>query len=72
MVFDEGIVDVMERMKVYGKLIVFVVLGGDYLYKMVRNIELKGILVYEMVEDGVDVVYVFVKYGEWLRENGRV
>lgn len=71
MVFDEGIVDVMERMKVYGKLIVFVVLGGDYLYKMVRNIELKGILVYEMVEDGVDVVYVFVKYGEWLRENGR-
>ncbi len=69
---DEGIVDAMERMKVYGKPIVFVAPGGDYPHKMARNIELKGIPVYETVEDGVDAVYALVKYGEWLRENGRL
>ncbi len=39
---------------------------------MARNIELKGIPVYETVEDGVDAVYALVKYGEWLRENGKL
>ena len=69
---DEGIVEAMERMKAYGKPIVFVAPGGDYPHKMARNIELKGIPVYETVEDGVDAVYALVRYGEWLRENGRL
>ncbi len=69
---DEGIVDSMERMMAYGKPIVFVAPGGDYPHKMARNIELKGIPVYETTEDAVDAVYALVKYGEWLRENGRL
>ncbi|NJF25763.1 acetate--CoA ligase family protein [Thermococcus sp. Bubb.Bath] len=69
---DEGIVDAMERMKAYGKPIVFVAPGGDYPHKMARNIELKGIPVYETTEDAVDAVYALVKYGEWLRENGEL
>ncbi len=69
---DEGIVEAMERMKAYGKPIVFVAPGGDYPHKMARNIELKGVPVYETVEDGVDAVYALVRYGEWLRENGEL
>jgi len=69
---DEGIVEAMARMGEYGKPIVFVAPGGDYPHKMARNIELKGVPVYETVEDGVDAVYALVKYGEWLRENGKL
>nr|WP_297070140.1 acetate--CoA ligase family protein [Thermococcus sp.] len=69
---DEGIVAAMERMKAYGKPIVFVAPGGAYPHKMARNIELKGVPVYETVEDGVDAVYALVRYGEWLRENGKL
>ncbi|WP_457742546.1 acetate--CoA ligase family protein [Thermococcus sp.] len=69
---DEGIIDAMERMKAYGKPIVFVAPGGDYPHKMARNIEQKGIPVYETTEDAVDAVYALVKYGEWLRENGKL
>ncbi|WP_457752494.1 acetate--CoA ligase family protein [Thermococcus sp.] len=69
---DEGIVEAMARMKAYGKPIVFVAPGGDYPHKMARNIELKGVPVYETVEDGVDAVYALVRYGEWLKENGRL
>ena len=69
---DEGIVDAMERMKAYGKPIVFVAPGGDYPHKMARNIEQKGIPVYETTEDAVDAVYALVKYGEWLGENGKL
>ncbi len=69
---DEGIVDAMERMKAYGKPIVFVAPGGDYPHKMARNIEQKGIPVYETTEDAVDAVYALVKYGEWLKENGEL
>ncbi|WP_297488650.1 acetate--CoA ligase family protein [Thermococcus sp.] len=69
---DEDIVEAIAKMKAYGKPIVFVAPGGDYPHKMARNIELKGIPVYETVEDGVDAVYALVKYGEWLGENGRI
>ena len=69
---DEGIVDAMERMKAYGKPIVFVAPGGDYPHKMARNIEQKGIPVYETTEDAVDAVYALVNYGEWLKENGEL
>ncbi len=69
---DEGIVDAMERMKAYGKPIVFVAPGGDYPHKMARNIEQKGIPVYETTEDAVDAVYALVKYGEWLKENSEI
>ena len=69
---DEGIIDAMEKMKAYGKPIVFIAPGGDYPHKMARNIEMKGIPVYETTEDAVDAVYALVKYGEWLRENGRL
>ena len=69
---DEGIVAAMERMKAYGKPMVFVAPGGAYPHKMARNIELKGVPVYETVEDGVDAVYALVRYGEWLRENGKL
>ena len=69
---DEGIVAAMERMKAYGKPIVFVAPGGAYPHKMARNIELKGVPVYETVEDGVDAVYALVRYGEWLKENGKL
>ncbi|NJD98702.1 CoA-binding protein [Thermococcus sp. LS1] len=69
---DEGIVDAVAKMQEYGKPIIFVAPGGDYPHRMARNIELKGVPVYETVEDGVDAVYALVKYGEWLRENGRL
>ena len=69
---DEGIIDAVERMKAYGKPIVFVAPGGDFPHKMARNIEQKGIPVYETTEDAVDAVYALVKYGEWLRENGKL
>ena len=69
---DEGIIDAMEKMEAYGKPIVFIAPGGDYPHKMARNIEMKGIPVYETTEDAVDAVYALVKYGEWLRENGRL
>ncbi|ACJ17155.1 archaeal succinyl-CoA synthetase (NDP forming), large subunit [Thermococcus onnurineus NA1] len=69
---DEGIVDAVAKMQEYGKPIVFVAPGGDYPHKMARNIELKGVPVYETVEDGVDAVYALVRYGEWLRENGKL
>ncbi|GAB6136567.1 acetate--CoA ligase family protein [Thermococcus prieurii] len=69
---DEGIIDAVERMKAYGKPIVFVAPGGDFPHKMARNIEGKGIPVYETTEDAVDAVYALVKYGEWLRENGEL
>ena len=69
---DEGIVSAMERMKAYGKPIVFIAPGGDYPHKMARNIEQRGIPVYETTEDAVDAVYALVKYGEWLRENGKL
>ncbi|WP_297514893.1 CoA-binding protein, partial [Thermococcus sp.] len=54
---DEGIIDAVERMKAYGKPIVFVAPGGDFPHKMARNIEQKGIPVYETTEDAVDAVY---------------
>ncbi|NJE79672.1 CoA-binding protein, partial [Thermococcus sp. GR4] len=38
---DEGIIDAVERMKAYGKPIVFVAPGGDFPHKMARNIEQK-------------------------------
>jgi len=66
---DEGIIDAVDRMKAYGKPIVFVAPGGDFPHKMARNIEQRGIPVYETTEDAVDAVYALVKYGEWLREN---
>lgn len=72
---DEGIVEAVAKMGgEYGKSIVFVAPpGGDYPHKMARNIELRGgVPVYETVEDGVDAVYALVKYGEWLRENGKL
>ncbi|WP_297463934.1 CoA-binding protein [Thermococcus sp.] len=69
---DEGIIDVVDRMKAYGKPIVFVAPGGDYPHKMARNIEQRGIPVYETTEDAVDAVYALVKYGEWLKENGEL
>ncbi|WP_456421527.1 acetate--CoA ligase family protein [Thermococcus sp.] len=69
---DEGIIGAMERMKAYGKPIVFVAPGGDYPHKMARNIEGKGIPVYETTEDAVDAVYALVKYGQWLKENGKL
>lgn len=69
---DEGIVDAVAKMQEYGKPIVFVAPGGDYPHKMARNIEQKGVPVYETVEDGVDAVYALVRYGEWLRENGKL
>jgi len=69
---DEGIIDAMERMKAYGKPIVFVAPGGDFPHKMARNIELRGIPVYETTEDAVDAVYALVKYGQWLKENGKL
>ncbi|MEO2151133.1 MAG: CoA-binding protein [Thermococcus sp.] len=69
---DEGIIDAVERMKAYGKPMVFVAPGGDFPHKMARNIEQKGIPVYETTEDAVDAVYALVKYGEWLRENGEL
>ncbi|WP_099209422.1 acetate--CoA ligase family protein [Thermococcus henrietii] len=69
---DEGIIDAVERMKAYGKPIVFVAPGGDFPHKMARNIEGKGIPVYETTEDAVDAVYALVRYGEWLRENGKL
>ena len=69
---DEGIVDAIERMKAYGKPIVFVAPGGDYPHKMARNIEQKDIPVYETTEDAVDAVYALVNYGEWLKENGKL
>ncbi|WP_297551941.1 CoA-binding protein [Thermococcus sp.] len=69
---DEGIIDAVERMKAYGKPIVFVAPGGDFPHKMARNIEQKGIPVYETTEDAVDAVYALVKYGEWLKDNGRL
>ncbi|WP_297417917.1 CoA-binding protein [Thermococcus sp.] len=69
---DEGIVSAMERMKAYGKPIVFIAPGGDYPHKMARNIEQRGIPVYETTEDAVDAVYALVKYGEWLKENGKL
>nr|WP_206205673.1 acetate--CoA ligase family protein [Thermococcus sp. CX2] len=69
---DEGIVDAVARMQEYGKPIIFVAPGGDYPHRMARNIEQKGVPVYETVEDGVDAVYALVRYGEWLRENGRL
>ena len=69
---DEGIVDVMERVQEYGKPIVFVAPGGDYPERMARRIEEKGVPVYETVGDGIDAIYALVKYGEWLRENGRL
>jgi len=69
---DEGIIDAMERMKAYGKPIVFVAPGGDFPHKMARNIEGKGIPVYETTEDAVDAVYALVKYGEWLKENEKL
>ncbi|WP_297090447.1 CoA-binding protein [Thermococcus sp.] len=70
---DEGIVEAMGRMREYGKPIVFVAPGGDYPHRMARRIEKEaGVPVYETVEDGVDAVYALVRYGEWLRENGRL
>ena len=69
---DEGIVDVMEKVQEYGKPVVFVAPGGDYPERMARRIEEKGVPVYETVEDGIDAIYALVKYGEWLKENGRL
>jgi len=69
---DEGIIDAVDRMRAYGKPIVFVAPGGDFPHKMARNIEGKGIPVYETTEDAVDAVYALVKYGQWLRENGEL
>jgi len=60
---DERIVEVMERVKEYGKPIVFVAPGGEYPERMARKIEQKGIPVFETVEDGVDAVYALIKYG---------
>ncbi|GAB6100783.1 hypothetical protein JCM16138_00060 [Thermococcus atlanticus] len=62
----------MERVQEYGKPIVFVAPGGDYPERMARRIEEKGVPVYETVGDGIDAIYALVKYGQWLRENGRL
>ncbi len=69
---DTGIVDSVARMKEYGKPIVFVAPGGNFPQKMARNIEVKGVPVYDTTEDAVDAVYALVKYGEWLKENGKL
>ncbi len=69
---DEGIVESVARMEDYGKPIVFVAPGGNFPQKMARNIEIKGVPVYDTTEDAVDAVYALVKYGEWLKENGKL
>ena len=69
---DEGIVEKVGKMQEYGKPIVFVAPGGAYPEKMARRIEKAGVPVFETVEDGIDAVYALVRYGEWLKENGRL
>ena len=57
---DEGIVDVLDRMKKVGKPMICCAAGGSYTRSMSRRIEAIGIPVYETAERAVDAAHALV------------